>query len=340
MKTTINKKVFIHLFIIGFLLIPLLAYGQQLRPNTNYTNSNPYYYYNQKALLPYEVYYIGHTNSRGKYDGWGQARNIDAIGIYEEIGEFKDGWLESGVRLHYYQDAEDNHMCVRKNGDDEDWIYVKFSDIIKAKKEIEQRGIRRGYTPLSDNYQSKVRTDYLSRNSDYGFTGKNNQEYLRSSSSTSLSQSKMAAFVAAAVAAAYGIIKGGEAIDRTIENTKLANERAKEEQRNRIEREAPKSMSGVEIVDAGSLGTLSYSHAKVQLRNKNSYEVVVRVGLYQGSWSDGRIVYYENEWSDHYSGVSDDNSTSIRVKANSIRTVYLRGEHRGRPTNVRITSVR
>ena len=131
MKQLSTKSVFIHLIIIGlFLLIPIMGYGQQLRPNTTYTNSNPYYYNHDKkptnGAYPhyYETYYIGHTNSAGKYDGWGQARTIDAMGIYEEIGEFKDGDLKSGVRLHYYQGPEDNHMCVRNNGDDEDWVYT------------------------------------------------------------------------------------------------------------------------------------------------------------------------------------------------------------------------
>ena len=346
MKQLSTKIEFIHLIIIGlFLLIPIMGYGQQLRPNTTYTNSNPYYYNHDKkptnGAYPYyyETYYIGHTNSAGKYDGWGQARTIDAMGIYEEIGEFKDGDLKSGVRLHYYQGPEDNHMCVRNNGDDEDWVYMKFSDIMKVKREIEQKGRERGYIPLSEKYQSKIRTDYLSKNSDYGFTGKNNQ-YISGSSSTSLSSSKIAVIVGAAVAAAYAIIKGGQAIDKTIENTRIANEREREAQREKVEREAPKSMSGVELVDAGSLGSWSFSHAKVQIRNKNNYDVIVRIGLYQGSWSDGRIVYYDREWSDSYPGVSDDNSSSIRVKANSIRTVYLRADHRGRPTNVRITSVR
>lgn len=99
------------------------------------------------------------------------------------------------------------------------------------------------------------------------------------------------------------------------------------------------SKGNVEIVNWGTLGSLAISHAQVDLRNKNNYDVVVTIGLYQGSWSLGEIIYSDYEKSDYISGVSDRWSTSIRIKANSMRSVYLKAEHRGRPTAIRINSV-
>lgn len=100
------------------------------------------------------------------------------------------------------------------------------------------------------------------------------------------------------------------------------------------------SLGNVEIVNWGTLGSLAISHAKVDLRNKNNYDVDVTISLYQDSWSLGSIVYSDYENSDRVTGVSDNYSRTIRVKANSMRSVYLRADHRGRPTHIRINSVR
>lgn len=99
------------------------------------------------------------------------------------------------------------------------------------------------------------------------------------------------------------------------------------------------SKGNVEIVSWGTLGALALSHAKVDLRNKNNYDVNVTISLYQDGWSLGEIIYSEYENSDRIPGVSDNYSTTIRVKANSIRSVYLKADHRGRPTHIRINSV-
>lgn len=100
------------------------------------------------------------------------------------------------------------------------------------------------------------------------------------------------------------------------------------------------SMSNVEIVDWGVMGSLAYSHAKVVLRNKNNYDVDVYVSLYQGKWGAGSITYGQYENSDRISDVSDEFSERIRVKANAMRTVYLRGKSRGKPNYIQISSVR
>ena len=78
----------------------------------------------------------------------------------------------------------------------------------------------------------------------------------------------------------------------------------------------------------------------MRIRVEKSSFVFVSISLYQGSWSLGSIVYSTYEKTDNIPGVSDEYSKSIRVKANSKRSVYLRADHRGRPTHIRISSVR
>lgn len=99
------------------------------------------------------------------------------------------------------------------------------------------------------------------------------------------------------------------------------------------------SLNNVEIVDWWTMGSLALSHAKVQIRNKNNYDVIVHIDFYQKKWYVGRIIYSDYERSDRLPGVSDEFKEDIKVPANSIRTVYLKTSGSGRPTHVRILSV-
>ena len=139
---------------------------------------------------------------------------------------------------------------------------------------------------------------------------------------------------------AWGLIKGGEAIDNTIKNTREAREREEAAQLRKVSNEEVYSKSNVEIVNWATYNWLAAAHAEVELRNKNNYDVIVNVSLYQGSWSEGRIIYTDLTKGDRIPGVSDEYSSDIRVKANSIRRVCLRADHSGRPTHIRISSVR
>ena len=138
-------------------------------------------------------------------------------------------------------------------------------------------------------------------------------------------------------------------IDKQIEANKRekkkraeeARQRAAAEERRRADaRRSVMERDGVEIVRAGTFGPLAVSHAQVKLRNRNSYDVDVRIQLYQnGQWRDASISYSE-QGTDRIDGVSDDNSEAIRVKANSMRSVNLTGKFGGgRPDAFRIVDV-
>lgn len=341
---------------------PMFLY-YNLKKNTTYTNSNPLYFRSNYGKI-YERYYIGRTNENAKREGWGVERNISDTGVFEEIGEFRDNNLYNGTYLSYYQEQPEN-VCFEfiENGEIILRKYVRQSEVFKYKADAEKIARNANRPVMSDRLQSKVNTSYLSRSNENTFKGVKNEfaaidnrkpaaasSYSSSSSSTYSSSSSSsssssissgtALMIAGLATLAWGLIKGGEAIDQTIENTKKAREAERAAAERAVEREAPKSMNNVELVDGWTLGFMAISHAKVQIRNRNNYDVSVRIGLYQGSWSDGEIIYSDGEQSDYIPGVSDRYSKSIIVKANSIRTVYLRGDSRGRPTNIRITSVR
>ena len=334
------------------------------KKNATYTNSNPLYLRSNNEGIIYERYYVGRTNANAGYEGWGQLRQINETGVFEDIGEFRKNNLYNGTSLSYYQKEPENvYVEYVENGEIILRKYIRQSEVFKYKADAERIARNANRPVMSDRLQSKVNTSYLSRSNDNTFKGLKNEfaaidnrkpaaassynsssssSYSTSSSSSSNSgiSSGTTLAIAGLAALAWGLIKGGEAIDQTIENTKKAREEERAAAARAVEREAPKSMKNVELVDGWTLGILAISHAKVQIRNRNNYDVSVRIGLYQGSWSDGEIIYSDGERSDYIPGVSDSYSKSIIVKANSIRTVYLRGESTGRPSNIRITSVR
>ena len=242
---------------------------------------------------------------------------------------------------------------------------ISKSELFKYKAKAEQLLRENNVTPLSSQLQSKVNTSYLSRNNEYTFKGVNNSKLgfnhlaSRNSSSTSSSNSyssssssssssynsssssslKTGAIFAGMAALAYAIIKGAEALDNTIENTRKANEEKRAAQRSKIEKESVYEYSNVEIVNWATFNWLSAAEAEVSIRNKNNYDVDVIIELYRGKWDEGRITYTDLHRGDRIPGVSDERSTTIRVKANSMRKVYLSSGGSGRPTAIRISSV-
>ena len=322
------------LFLLALLpTIVFAQYSNQIKANTKYTNSNPMYRYgywsvgSTKHVID-EDYYIGRTDAYGKFNGWCQWRNFREKSVMEYIGYFRDNQLYTGYYFQYYSDEpEVTGYSYFENGEFKRTWKVKQGELFATKKAIEDYGRRNeGVTPLSQSYGSKF-YNYSGRMSDsYGY----DQKAATAKSSSSVGAMTGLAALAAIGAAIWGVAKS---IDD-------AEAKAYDNKQRKAAQESNRSMSNVEIVDWWTLGSLAISHAKVQLRNKNNYDVNVTVGLYQGKWSDGKIIYNGSEQSDYISGVSDNYSTTIRVKANSIRTVYLKADSRGRPTNIRISSVR
>ena len=341
---------------------PMFLY-YNLKKNTTYTNSNPLYLRSNYGKI-YERYYIGRTNENAKREGWGVERNISDTGVFEEIGEFRDNNLYNGTYLSYYQEQPEN-VCFEfiENGEIILRKYVRQSEVFKYKADAEKIARNANRPVMSDRLQSKVNTFYLSRSNENTFKGVKNEfaaidnrkpaaassyssssssSYSSSSSSSSSSSisSGTALMIAGLATLAWGLIKGGEAIDNTIKNTREAREREEAAQLRKVSNEEVYSKSNVEIVNWATYNWLAAAHAEVELRNKNNYDVIVNVSLYQGSWSEGRIIYSDLTKGDRIPGVSDEYSSDIRVKANSIRRVCLRADHSGRPTHIRISSVR
>ena len=96
---------------------------------------------------------------------------------------------------------------------------------------------------------------------------------------------------------------------------------------------------GVELVGYTIRPVTDVAHVLLAIRNKNNYDVYVRVQLYQGKWNDARITYSDS-YTGYISGIDDDNSTDILVKANSLRKLNLKGKFGGgEPTKFRIKEV-
>ncbi len=96
---------------------------------------------------------------------------------------------------------------------------------------------------------------------------------------------------------------------------------------------------GVELVGYTIRPITDVAHVLLAIRNKNNYDVYVRVQLYQGKWNDARITYSDS-YTGYISGLNDDNSTDILVKANSLRKLNLKGKlGGGEPTKFRIKEV-
>ena len=325
----------------------------------NFTNSNPYYhriFYSGKII---ECYKVGNNLKKG--DGWYHSREIDSSsGVTDVIGVSKAETLFTGMEIAYYQK---NPEAVRvKYIEERNYKYehyMKQSEAFRYKRNAESELRKRNVTPISDQLQSKYDRAYMSRDNETTFKGEINKfkamnelptsKYVKpsstnsytpsqspsSSSNSNVSQSSNSAIKGLTVLAAIGAAIWGVA--KSIDD---AEAKAYDNKQRKAAQESNRSMNNVEIVDWWTFNWLAISHAKVQLRNKNNYDVNVTVGLYQGKWSNGKIIYNGREQSDYIPGVSDDYSTTIRVKANSIRTVYLKADSRGRPTNIRISSVR
>lgn len=146
----------------------------------------------------------------------------------------------------------------------------------------------------------------------------------------------------------FSFLGGGYAIYgicQMLDDNKKENERKrKEQERREAERIANETKDiyerdGVEIVNAMTFGPLAVAHAQLKLRNRNNYDVDVKIKMYQGGWRDTRITY-AHSGTDYISGVDDNVSSTIRIKANSIRSVNLCGkQYGGRPTGFRISAV-
>ena len=349
-------------------LISTISYFVLLETNekydTYYTNSNPMYqrFRNGKDLR--ELYMIGYFQ-RGGFKGFVQSREIRPEGVKDGIYELENGVCKNGVDISYYQiDPEQVLVHYFENYSPTFHRYMKQSEAMRYKAQVHDELRRKNITPMSDRLQSKINTSYMSRNNETTFKGVNNpsqavnkmsssvyanrntttpssSSYSRNSSSSSSPDLTSTAVIISGLAAiAYGIIKAGEAIDNTIKNTREAREREEAAQLRKVSNEEVYSKSNVEIVNWATYNWLAAAHAEVELRNKNNYDVIVNVSLYQGSWSEGRIIYTDLTKGDRIPGVSDEYSSDIRVKANSIRRVCLRADHSGRPTHIRISSVR
>lgn len=101
------------------------------------------------------------------------------------------------------------------------------------------------------------------------------------------------------------------------------------------------SYDNVEIINYYTFGPLAVEHAQIEIRNKNNYDVIVSIELKQNDvWNPCQLYSGTGKTDmDGYS-YSEDFSEYFKVKANSIRLVGLVSNKRGRPTDVRIKSVR
>lgn len=152
----------------------------------------------------------------------------------------------------------------------------------------------------------------------------------KTSSSSNVSNSDAVIGLAVTGAVLYGLYKAFSGDDNSSENSYSQSN----------EDYAPQSMNGVEIVKTYTYGALAYEHAKVQLRNKNNYDVIVSIELKQnGVWEKSTLSPDTSDW-DGYNYSEEKYEKTFKIKANSIRTVGLRGNGSGRPTNVRISYVR
>ena len=115
----------------------------------------------------------------------------------------------------------------------------------------------------------------------------------------------------------------------------------------RAEAENVLEKDGVKLILNGSetYGAMAMAHCNLMIKNTNSYDVYVEVEIYlcrmsSCFWTDTYITYHDKH-TDIYKGIYDENSEKILVKANSTRNVDLVGKKgHGRPSHVRITSVR
>lgn len=308
-------------------------YSNPPKPNTTYTNNNPLYTYmyrmwGTKKDISYEDYWIGKTDANGKFNGWCQRRNFREKSAEDDIGYFRNDRLYSGYHFQYYYDEPENtEYSYIQNGEFKNTWKVKQGELFATLKAVGEYGRKKeGVTPLSRSYGSKF-FSYSGRTGDnYGYDRK---------SATAQRGTTINAAGGIAVLAAIGaaIWTGAKAIDDADYQRNLEKDR-------KAAQEANTSKGNVEIVEWGTLGALAISHAMVQLRNRNNYDVIVTVSLFQDGWSDGEIIYSDGERSEYLPGVHDDYSTSIKLKPNSIRKVYLKADGRGRPTHIRIKSVR
>ena len=295
------------------------------------SGSNPAYYY---ARSDDREYFFAGEMLEDNILLSGDLMIFTPYGWTEQIGYFNEhGTHEVGCEFHHsYFSNEYPEMIFRTTKQTKIWNITDESamyGLIEGVKKIEfdDEDFPKSVKPLPLNLTPKIFTkDYCIK--------KRREQYSKASLVTSskpkqlTDKGKLVTF--ATIAAAIGLAAKAFSDDRGSSSSSSSSSSPSNKY----------SMSNVEIVDWGTLGSLAYSHAMVVLRNKNNYDVNVSVGLYQGKWGNGSIVYSSYENTDRIPGVSDEFSKSIRVKANSMRTVYLRGVSRGRPTHIQISSVR
>lgn len=295
------------------------------------SGTNPAYYFNNN--LQHEYYFAGEFVDKDDPDLLcGDLKTFYSWGFTEDIGIFKGNRIWDGIQaFHHYFDNSFARKIVylrdRSQGGDITYIAKNdaefYSIIWEYKKKYFGTAIPKSIQPLPENLTPRQFTrNYCNQ----WWASQNKNNVPKSSGMTNAGKAVALGTFLAAVGIAANLISGSSSSSSSSSTASVPS--------------SVYSMSNVEIVDWGTLGSLAISHAMVQLRNKNNYDVNVTVGLYQGSWSCGKIIYSDGERSDYISGVSDNYSTSIRVKANSMRKVYLRADSRGRPTHIRISSVR
>lgn len=102
---------------------------------------------------------------------------------------------------------------------------------------------------------------------------------------------------------------------------------------------APQNMKNVEIIESYTFGAIAYEHAQIKLRNKNNYDVIVSIELKQGDEWRSCILSPDTSDMIGYSS-SERYQKYFTVKANSMRTVSLKGDGYGRPSKIRIANVK
>lgn len=294
-----------------------------------YGSSNPYYLnFDNK-----EVYWVGKVTN-GTMSGTGFMRVFDSLGGFTDmVGVFMKNSLYYGFAFgqsmnpsgnidYFYYSVENSSISTEK-------IKLERNKWIHSRKVAAENY---KVIPLSEKFCSKKKYDLLAMQSSSAFSPSHS-----SSTNTTASSSSSSNIVDNALG--IGLVLGG-----AYSLYKALTGGYDDDDDSSSSEESPSSMqrlsfSNVEIVEYGTYGWLAYSHASVTLRNKNNYDVNVKIQLYQGSWSYGRIVYEQGGGTDRISGVNDEFESTIRVKANSMRKVALRGDGRGRPDYVRIESV-
>ena len=311
------------------------------------SGDNPAYYYIPE--LKRELYYAGKMDEEDHSLIYGDLRVFDDTGWREEIGFFRNAEFIGGMRFFRDYDYPQFDRSVELLASDCHDIYYAKSDTEFYKILSETRNhffsgvLPNSIKPLRNQLSPRYVTSKF-KGWDKGAASFTTPNYPKPGQIVTINQntggkklSKVGKVVAlATLAAAVGIaLKAFTVDDNSSSSSSYSSSSSQAATPTDIY-----EYKNVEIVNWATYNWLAAAHAEVELRNKNNYDVIVNVSLYQGSWSEGRIIYSDLTKGDRIPGVSDEYSSDIRVKANSIRRVCLRADHSGRPTHIRISSVR